>query len=86
MDYRKLVFRHISRHVLLIIFSRNLDLLENISSVSAKNIHTQAHELFNCAKIKGAKINCAKIRSTSNLFCEIKVSVLQLFASQVVTT
>ena len=66
MDKRKPVFWHISRHVLLNIFSHNLDLRQNISFVSAKIIHAQIYELFNCAKIKGAKINCAKIRSTRN--------------------
>ena len=61
-DQRKPVFRHISGSVLLNIFSHNLDLRENIGFVSAR-----IYELFNCAKIKGAKTNRAKIRGAGNL-------------------
>ena len=49
---RKPVFQHISRSVLLHIFSHNLDLCENISFISA-----QMYNSFNSAKIKGVKRN-----------------------------
>ena len=61
-DQRKNVFWDILRSVLLNIFSHNLDLRENISFVT-----TRIDELFNCAKIKVAKINRAKIRGARNL-------------------
>ena len=52
---RKPVFHHISRSVLLNIFSFNLDLLENTFCQCAKIIFSWIYELFNCAKIRGAQ-------------------------------
>ena len=80
MDQRKPAFWHISRHVLLNIFSHNLDLRKNINFVSAKIIRSLIYELSNCAKIKGA------LNKKHAKFYGIKVCVLQLFASQVVTS
>ena len=49
----KPVFRHISRNVLLEIFSHNLDLRENISFVSARKLLVR--EYMNCLTVRKLK-------------------------------
>ena len=54
------IFRHISRSVLLNIFSHNLDLHENMFYQGAKIICVWIYELINCKKIKSPKIRDAQ--------------------------
>ena len=64
----KPVFQHISRSVLLNIFSHNLDLRENVSLVSARKLFM--HRYMNCLtaqKLKTRKINRAKITDARSL-------------------